>query len=124
MGDSFNISQSNIGVLNTGVVQKMESISINISTLTESGHTDVATALQAITAAITESSELSTDHQAELLEQLDELGRQAVLPLEERSSSGVINAILSGIASGLGAAGGLAEVWSTWGETVTQFFSS
>ncbi len=102
----------------------MESISISISTLTETGHTDVAAALQAIAAAITESSELSTEHQNELLEQLDELSRQAVLSIEERSPSGVIKAILSSIASGLGAAGGLAEVWSTWGETVTKFFSS
>ncbi|NBA94998.1 hypothetical protein [Pseudomonas sp. R5(2019)] len=120
--NKINISHSPIGILNTGEIKQVERISVNISTLEKSGGSDAAEAIRHLTEAVTKSHELSERQQSELLDQLEEISRQATLAPDQRSSSGVIKALLVGIATGLGAVGGLAEVWSTWGSTITKFF--
>lgn len=122
MGDRIEISRSTIGILNTGEIKQVERISVNVSALEKSGNFDVAEAMKHLTEAVTNSRELSERQQSELLDQLEEISRQATLAPDKRSSSGVIKALLAGIATGLGAAGGLAEVWSTWGSVITRFF--
>jgi hypothetical protein len=46
----------------------------------------------------------------------------AALPLNERAKSAVIKSIAAGVGGSLSAAGGLAEVWSTWGPAIRAYF--
>jgi hypothetical protein len=110
-----------VGVLNTGEIRDVQSINANVNSLVESGHKSAAEALTQLTEAITSSTELSDTDRTEMLQQLNELSRQAASPESERSR-GVAKAILGSVAATLGAAGGLAEVWSTWGPQIAAFF--
>lgn len=119
---TINLQNSTVGVLNAGEIENVKSISVNVSTLAKSGHDDVAVALKELTEAVADSTEISPDERAYVLENLEELSKQAALAPEERAKSGVIKSILSGVATTLSAAGGLAEVWSTWGSAIRVFF--
>lgn len=83
---------------------------------------EVAQALRHLTDEVVASDELPGETKVELIQQLRELSRQATLPGANRSSRGVLKAILVSIASGIGTVSGLATVWSTWGETISSFF--
>jgi hypothetical protein len=86
------------------------------------GDSKVAEALRHLTKGVAESDEISEEEKAELIQQLAELSRQAALPSDNRSSQGVLKAILASVKSVIGTASGLATVWSTWGETISKFF--
>ena len=83
---------------------------------------EVAQALRYLADEVVASDELPEETKVELIQQLKELSRQAALPSKNRSSRGVLKAILASIASGIGLASGLTTVWSTWGETISRFF--
>ncbi|HEX8609287.1 MAG TPA: hypothetical protein VF679_11660 [Pedobacter sp.] len=119
---TINLQNSTIGILNAGEIENVQSISVNVSSLVNSGHDEVAKALKELTEAVASSSEISPDERAYVLENLEELSKQAALLPGERAKSGVLKSVLSGVASTLGAAGGLAEVWSTWGSMIRAFF--
>lgn len=119
---TLNISHSNIGMLNTGEIEDVGAISANVSELVESGHSNIAEALTNLTEAVASAEELPNDQRQEYLDQLEELSRQATLEPEKRSKSGVIKGIVSNLATGLGAAGGLGSSWSAWGPAISRFF--
>lgn len=116
---TVTISQSTIGMLNTGEIEDVQAISVNIAGLADP---NVAQALKYLTEAVANSQELPTDERSQALDQLAELSRQAALSPDERAKPGVVKALLAGVAATIGAAGGLAEVWSTWGPAIKAFF--
>lgn len=118
----IHLSNSTVGILNTGEIEDVQSISVNISTLAESGHAEMAKAIKELTEAVAASQELSADERAYVLENLEELSKQALLPPNERAKLGVIKSLASGVGASLSAAGGVAEVWSTWGGAIRAFF--
>lgn len=118
----INLQNSSIGVLNTGEMKDIESISVSVTTLSSKGYAEVASALKALTESVVQSAELTSEARTDLLDNLEELSRQAALPENERSKPAVIKSILFGISTGLASAGGLAEVWSTWGPAISSFF--
>ena len=120
--DGISISNSIIGILNTGEIEDIQSISLNISSLQKSGDDRIAEAIKSLAEAIIQSEELAEEERSMVLDLLEELSKQAVYEPSERSKSVVIRTILSGIASTLGAAGSLAEVWSVWGPVIRSFF--
>jgi hypothetical protein len=122
MGNKFDISNSPIGILNTGEISNVEKISVHVSTVKNSGNAEIADALSTLTEAVKANNEVAQAQRAELLEQIEELSKQASLPSDKRSSTGVIKAVISSIASGLGTAANLAQIWSVWGEPIKKFF--
>jgi hypothetical protein len=118
----IHLSNSTVGILNTGEIEDVRSISVNVSTLAETGHAEMAKAIKELTEAVATNQELSAGERAYVLENLEELSRQALLPPDERAKSGVIKSLVSGVGASVSAAGGLAEVWSTWGEQIRTFF--
>ncbi len=118
----IHLSNSPVGILNTGEIEDIQSISVNVSTLAESGHAELAKAIKELTEAVAASQELSADERAYVLENLEALSEQALLPPNERAKSGVIKSLVAGVGASLSAAGGLAEVWSTWGAAIRAFF--
>lgn len=114
--------QGSVGILNTGTIDNVKSISVSISHLMRSGNTDIAQALKALTVYVAESQELSSEQRISLLENLEELSRQATLDAAHRAKPGVLRSLISGIVSTISTAGGLAEVWKIWRPTIKQFF--
>ncbi len=82
----------------------------------------VGSALAHLTEAVVSSSEISSDDRRMILQQIEEIGRQATLPSEARAKPGVLRALLLGLGSALSACGGLAEIWSEWGDDISQAF--
>ena len=118
----IKISNSTIGILNTGQMNNIKSIAVNIGKLNDSGLTDVAAAINALTDAVAGSTELTNEVKSSTLEQLESLSEQALLPEKERMKPGILRAIGTAVGSTLTAAGGLAEIWSTWGPAIMKFF--
>jgi len=118
----IRISNSTIGILNTGQIKNIESININIGKLNDDGSDEVADALKYITSAVAASVDLAADVKSNTLEQLESLSEQAVLPEDERSKPGVIKAVFAALSGTLAAAGSLAGIWSTWGPAIQKFF--
>ncbi|MBI3415092.1 MAG: hypothetical protein HY043_07200 [Verrucomicrobia bacterium] len=119
---TITITNSNIGILNTGQVENIGSIAVHVQNLSASGHPNVAEAFKSLAETIAASTELSSQTIAEALEQLDELARQASTEPASRSKLGVLKSVFHGLATTLGAAGRLAEVWATWGHVIQKFF--
>lgn len=105
-----------------GVRVKVDTIHQTINQLQTSGKDDVAQALKALTDAVAGSKQLSAETQAEVLDQIDELGQQATLPADKRSKSGVLKAVVKGVEDTLTSAGELAAVWVQWGPILLHFF--
>lgn len=121
-GTTISFAGSTIGILNTGEIKTAGNLTVSIDRLAASGQQDLAEALKCLTEAIAKSHELTLSIRAEALEQLDELGRQATISPDKRAKPSVLRAVFQGLATTLGAAGGLAEVWSTWGTIIRKFF--
>lgn len=119
---NVSISGGTVGILNTGEIKDIESISVNVSSLQESGHTNIAEALEFLTEAVITNDEIAFDQRAELLELLDELSRQATLSPTERANPGIIKAVLLSLTTGITAVDKLTEAWSTWGHLIHGYF--
>ena len=120
----IQLNNSIVAVLNAGDMQNVDSISTNISSVASNGHAELVNAFKALTEAIASSNELNATQRTQVLDTVEELTRQANLPEENRSKPEVIRSLLQNLGATLGAAGGLAEVWSTWGESIKAFFVS
>jgi hypothetical protein len=112
--NKINIDRSTVGVLNTGQMQGIQQIDVNISKLDQTAKADVAEALRALTEAIVSDRQISVLQRSELVEQLHELSDQAPLPPDQRKT-GVIRAVIAGLSSSLNAVSALATIWATWG---------
>lgn len=119
---TISISGGNFGVLNTGQLGDVGAIEVHIQALCTAGHPDLAKALSALTEAVKQSGDLRPEQRSEVLDQLNEIARQAALAPERRARPGIVKALLHGVATTLGTAGSLAEVWSTWGAGIKTFF--
>ena len=114
------VSNSQVGVLNTGEMQA-KSITGSISTTADSNQHEIAEALKRLTETVKTSQDISSQRQTEILEQLELLSEQVILAPSERRV-GLIKPILSALATALSAGGGSAEIWSQWGDAIKIFF--
>jgi hypothetical protein len=119
--NNISIDRSTIGVLNTGQIQGIQSIDVNISRLDQTNQTDTAEAFRALTEAIVSSREISAETRSELVEQLQALSDQALLPTDQRKT-GVIRPIITELSSSLNTISALATIWATWGDTIRSCF--
>ena len=121
-GVNINVSNSNVGVINAGDMKNIKSISNSVASLVKSDDFKVAQAFSKLSKAVAYSKELSTNQRSEILDLLEEMAIEAGKKPENRLNKSAIKAIFASIATGVGIAGGLAEVWSTWGPIISGFF--
>jgi hypothetical protein len=79
-----HLHNSVIGILNTGEIENVQSISVCVIALAESGNRDIAAALKSLTEAVASNSDITSAQRYELLEQLEELGKQLCRRKKER----------------------------------------
>lgn len=120
--NKIHISGGSVGLLNTGEIKKVKEISINLGALEKEGKIDIVEAIKNLTESITQSKDLDLNTRTELLEQLEELSKQATLSPDQRIKKGTIKAILVGLAGGLAVTADLTDVWKEWGDKLIDFF--
>ncbi len=116
------VVNSQVGLLNAGEIHNVKNISANVGRLQERGQQAVAEAMSKLLEAVAASDEIEVEEKSTLLDQIEELSRQAVLQPNERAKPGVLKAVIAGLGTTLGAAGSLADIWSTWGPVIRTFF--
>ncbi len=116
----IEMHNSTVGMLNTGEMLG-ESITANVSILATSNQYQITEAFQNITEAVKASPDISSQERTKILERLELLSKQATLVPSERKASLIKDTLLA-LATALGAGGGLAEIWSTWGNVIRDFF--
>ena len=123
MPSYINVYGSSIGVMNTGImdIRKIESIAAHLDRLPSMVNDQIAYAIMELTRAVTEAKNLDNSKRSEVLDQLNGLAQQAALPVANRSI-GISRALVNALGQALEAVGNLADVWSTWGETIKRFF--
>ena len=111
-----------IGVLNQGSIQDVESIDVTIGNLSSAGQQEIAKAFKELTDAVVVAQDFKseTDRQ-ELLDQIEELGAQATKTPGDRKL-GIVKATFNALATTATTFGGLASVWATWGPVIQKFF--
>ena len=119
--NNMNISNSQIGMLNTGSISNVQNIDVNVSTLVQSGQREIAEALTQLTEAVVSNQEIDDIQRTELIDQLETISNQAALPADNRKA-GLIKPILTGLTTGISAVGTLSKVWSMVGDTVCNYF--
>jgi hypothetical protein len=119
---AINVSNSSIGILNTGLIYNVKAININIGKLSEIGADEVANALKNVTDAVAETAELPDEAKSDVLEQLESLSEQATLPEAQRNKPAVLKAVFTSLNVALAAGGSLAGIWATWGPAIQKFF--
>ncbi|MBL7254298.1 hypothetical protein [Paractinoplanes lichenicola] len=108
-------------VVTERVENSLNNININVGQLATAGHQEVSSALKGMRKAILADAEIDETARTELLETLEEIAAQANAPTDRRMSRGALRALVAGFAGSAATAGGLAEVWSTWGPQISQF---
>lgn len=103
------------------IAHSLDNISQSVATLARAGEPTVATALTKVKDSLKETTELSVEKRAELLQLLENISQQAALPKEERLNSSTLRILLTGFTATAGTASGFAEVWSTWGPEIGRF---
>ncbi len=118
-GITITLNQSQVGTLNLGTI--VGDVEAHLAAVEGPGADNVREALRSLAQAVVDDESLSGDERKDLLESLDVLAEEAGKEPERRRSA-VVRSVLLSLAASLGAAGGLAEVWSTFGPTLVDFF--
>jgi hypothetical protein len=115
------IVHGSIGVVNTGKmgIRQVESIAAHLNRISSPEEDRAANAIAVLTKAVIEAPDLDASKRRELLDQFVELARQTALPPKDRST-GVSRAIVGALDTTLNAAGNLAAIWATCGETIKR----
>ena len=106
--NNINVSNSQIGVLNTGAVRTIDS---SLTVLRNHTDQDLASFVKTLTECVVSSDDLTNNQKNEILEILGSLTQEAIVPPGERKSA-VARALLmrlKGILDGISA---LNEIWS------------
>lgn len=117
---NINVTNSSIGVLNTGNLEIVDSA---ITILNGSQETkSIADALSRLTNAITASDNLSVDKKNEALETLSVVAAEATASKEKRKGS-VVKQLLHHIPSIIETSAAAMEIWEKVGPSILSFFN-
>ncbi|MDE2059349.1 MAG: hypothetical protein KGL31_00670 [candidate division NC10 bacterium] len=105
--NNIKIDRSTIGVVNTGSIETVDSA---VTVLRHSGDPQLATAILELSQAVLNSSALIADTKAKIVDILSVLASEATAPKGRRRLA-AIGPLLQEIATLVGGAAGLAEIW-------------
>ena len=106
--NNFNISESNIGVINTGEVERID---LAMGSLQKDGATELVEALGDFTQTILNIDQMPPADKNELLEQVAEVSEQIALP-SDRRKKGIVRALVDRIKNTATTFADIAAVWS------------
>lgn len=118
--NNITLTNSQLGILNTGTIENVKSIDVTIGDLHSQGSVDVGNALKGLSQSVLDDDKLDEKEKSELLEKLKFLGDQATEKSTRNTS--VVKSVLRSIADAVAAAGKAATAWTTWGPVLLKFF--
>jgi len=107
-------------VVNMGSM--IDTVISNTLKLTQAGDKDIAIALETLTKAIGKTNDFEDAEKQQYLEQLTTLSDEALKPVDKRLPKSVLQNIINYGLGTLGAAGNVAQIWSTWGPVIKGYF--
>ncbi len=116
---NININNSNVGVLNTGHLEIIDSAITQLNQ--ESGSEVVSAAISKLANAIAVSGELSAEKRNEAMEILSAIASEATAPKDKRRGA-VIKPLLSSLGTSIQSAAALVQIWQSVAPAITQFF--
>jgi hypothetical protein len=117
--NNINISNSQIGVLNTGTIGTIDNA---VGVIQQHGEPDAATALKTLTEAIAEAPDLSVADKNKALELTSLVATEAAAPAEKRRK-GAMGAILSELGSTLRTSAAVVKIWEFAQPLIANLFS-
>jgi hypothetical protein len=105
--NNINVSDSNIGAINTGTIQNLDA---SITVAKTQGQPDLAEAINKLAQAIIDNIEINDAMKNEIAEQLAFLMSQVTAKPEDRSK-GMIRSILNGLKSSISMVASLLTIW-------------
>ena len=118
--NNIQVSNSEIGVLNTGSI---ENVDATVTVLKTGGNSELAIALKSLTEEVIKSKEITNEIKDKVLELLSAISEEAVAPKEKRKGA-VIKALISEITSVLSGISSLASSWDAVKTIFEKIFSS
>lgn len=118
---NIHLTNSQVGVLNTGTIRDVQSIDATITTLNARGDIDVGEAFKKITEGVAGDDTLREPEKAELLSNVKFLSEMAAKSDAERNSS-VVKSVLHSVSEGLSAAGPAVKSLLPLIPVLTKFF--
>jgi hypothetical protein len=118
--NNVDISNSNIGALNTGTIASIDSA---VGYLASNRQEPIATALKDLTEGIASSDELTKKQRSEAVELLSLVATEAAYPAERRRSMAILPTIAR-LGTILSPVNALSQLWAKYEPVVTAFFSS
>jgi hypothetical protein len=106
--NNFSISESKIGVINTGDVQRID---VAMENLKQIGAAELVSALQEFTQSVLNCNEIQPDQKNQVLEQVAEVTDQVTLPAQNRKK-GIIKALIEGIRNSALTVTAVSEAWT------------
>lgn len=117
---TINITESNVGSVVTGTV--IGNIQSHIDVMEGPQFDEVRPAFKGLAEAISNDNSLDEATKTKLLEFVEHLSGQAVVPEGERQSKTILSSILESLKTGLGLAATAGTAWAKWGPTILAFF--
>lgn len=117
--NNIKVDNSTIGVLNTG---NIESVDVSVTSLQQSGNSQLANAIKELANAVVSSNELQNDTKDQLIEILSVLSSEATAPVE-RQRKGVAKVLIEQFKNALNVSTQLTQLWSTWGPIIMGAFA-
>lgn len=118
---SFNeikVSESNIGVINTGTLFNLDT---SIQVMQNRGDKELANAVRELTQAVLDSNELNDKLKEEIVEQLEFLVTEA-LASKDKQRKGLIRKIINNISQSIATFGALLTIWNNVGPLLQAYF--
>jgi hypothetical protein len=105
--NNIRVSDSEIGVLNTGAIENVDS---TLTVLKTEGSTELATIVRELSEAIIKSDDITNNQKNEALELIGTLSQEAVCPPHKRKVA-VVKAVLGELSSILGTVSTLGQAF-------------
>ena len=116
--NNIHVTNSEIGVLNTGTIENVDS---TVTVLKTEGNNELANAITALSEAVIKAGEIPTNQKNQILELLGSLSEEAVAPKEKRKLA-VARALMTELSGVLGGVATLAQTWEKAHAVFLQVF--
>lgn len=117
----IQVTNSNIGVLNTGNLEIIDSAITQLNQ--DAGAAGVSKAISELVNAIGASNELSPEKRNEAIEILSVIASEATAPKDKRRGA-VIKPLLNSLGTIIQSAASLIQIWQSLGPVIAAFFAS
>ena len=114
----IKVSESNIGVINSGTIVNLE---MGIEVIQNRGDKDLANAVKELTQAVLDSREINDELRREMAEQLEFLVTEA-LAGKDKQRKGLARRVMSDISQSIATVAGLLTIWNNVQPLLQSYF--